>query len=280
MTGLGTLLFLVGIGVLIFGLVSFRRKNWPRKKTQIIIISSILAIIIGVGIIPTTDEEASTEEPTKQEEKTEKVDNTPILKAETTFTTDDEGTLVVEGKTNPGAEVTLDFVAIPDAVTTADENGAFSLSVNQLDKAQDAVLSIVIDGQTKEQTLKLALTPAYETKLTAKAEAERVERERVAAEEKRAADAKIAAEKKAEEARVAAEKKAAEEKRVAAERSKAAAAQPDTSNEQGQMVYITATGKRYHYDQNCRGLNNSNGETAVTVAQAKAQGLTLCKFEQ
>ncbi|HEL9119647.1 TPA: hypothetical protein U0H16_002122 [Listeria monocytogenes] len=285
MTGLGTLLFLVGIGVLIFGLVSFRRKNWPRKKTQIIIISSILAIIIGVGIIPTTDEEASTEEPTKQQEKTEKVDNTPVLKAETTFTTDDEGTLVVEGKTNPGAEVTLDFVAIPDAVTTADENGAFSLSVNELDKAQDAVLSIVIDGQTKEQTLKLALTPAYETKIAEKAEAERVaaekaEAERVAAEEKRAADAKIAAEKKAEEARVAAEKKAAEEKRVAAERSKAAAAQPDTSNEQGQMVYITATDKRYHYDQNCRGLNNSNGETAVTVAQAKAQGLTLCKFEQ
>ncbi|MEL4398296.1 hypothetical protein [Listeria monocytogenes] len=285
MTGLGTLLFLVGIGVLIFGLVSFRRKNWPRKKTQIIIISSILAIIIGVGIIPTTDEEASTEEPTKQQEKTEKVDNTPVLKAETTFTTDDEGTLVVEGKTNPGAEVTLDFVAIPDAVTTADENGAFSLSVNELDKAQDAVLSIVIDGQTKEQTLKLALTPAYETKIAEKAEAERVaaekaEAERVAAEEKRAADAKIAAEKKAEEARVAAEKKAAEEKRVAAERSKAAAAQPDTSNEQGQMVYITATGKRYHYDQNCRGLNNSNGETAVTVAQAKAQGLTLCRFEQ
>ncbi|EAF3768131.1 hypothetical protein CVO12_12485, partial [Listeria monocytogenes] len=281
MTGLGTLLFLVGIGVLIFGLVSFRRKNWPRKKTQIIIISSILAIIIGVGIIPTTDEEASTEEPTKQQEKTEKVDNTPVLKAETTFTTDDEGTLVVEGKTNPGAEVTLDFVAIHDAVTTADENGAFSLSVNELDKAQDAVLSIVIDGQTKEQTLKLALTPAYETKIAEKAEAERVaaekaEAERVAAEEKRAADAKIAAEKKAEEARVAAEKKAAEEKRVAAERSKAAAAQPDTSNEQGQMVYITATGKRYHYDQNCRGLNNSNGETAVTVAQAKAQGLTLC----
>ncbi|EAE9265713.1 hypothetical protein BVG04_08450 [Listeria monocytogenes] len=286
MTGLGTLLFLVGIGVLIFGLVSFRKRNWPRKKTQIIIISSILAIIIGVGIIPTTDEEASTEEPTKQEEKTEKVDNTPVLKAETTFTTDDEGTLVVKGKTNPGAEVTLDFVDIPDAVTTADEDGAFSLSVNQLDKAQDAVLSIAIDGQTKEQTLKLALTPAYETKLAEKAEAERVaaekaEAERVAAEEKRAADAKLAAEKKAQEARVAAEKKAAEEKRVAAERSKAAAAaQPDTNNEQGQMVYVTATGKKYHYDQNCRGLNNSNGETAVTVAQAKARGLTLCKFEQ
>ncbi|EJE2820968.1 hypothetical protein M4H40_001345 [Listeria monocytogenes] len=268
MTGLGTLLFLVGIGVLIFGLVSFRKRNWPRKKTQIIIISSILAIIIGVGIIPTTDEEASTEEPTKQEEKTEKVDNTPVLKAETTFTTDDEGTLVVKGKTNPGAEVTLDFIDIPDAVTTADEDGAFSLSVNQLDKAQDAVLTIAIDGQTKEQTLKLGLTPAYETKLAEKAEAERVAAEKAEAE-------------RVERERVAAEKKAAEEKRVAAERSKAAAAaQPDTNNEQGQIVYVTATGKKYHYDQNCRGLNNSNGETAVTVAQAKARGLTLCKFEQ
>lgn len=286
MTGLGILLFLAGIGVLIFGILRFRKRNWPRRKTQIVIISSILAIIIGIGIIPTAEDEAATEEP-KQEEKTKTIETKPLLEAETTFTTDDEGTLIVEGKTNPGAVVALDLVDLPDAVTTADEDGAFRLSVNELDKAQDAVLSIAIDGQTKEQTLKLAVTPAYETKLAAKAEearvaaekaeAERVERERVAAEEKRAADAKVAAEKKAEEARVAAEKKAAEAKRASAER---AAAQPSNSNEQGQMVYITATGKRYHYDQNCRGLNNSNGETAVTVSEAKAQGLTLCKFEQ
>lgn len=286
MTGLGILLFLAGIGVLIFGILRFRKRNWPRRKTQIVIISSILAIIIGIGIIPAAEDEAATEEP-KQEEKTKTIETTPLLEAETTFTTDDEGTLIVEGKTNPGAVVSLDLVELPDAVTTAGEDGAFRLSVNELDKAQDAVLSIVIDGKTKEQTLKLAVTPVYETKLAAKAEAtrvaaekaeaERVERERVAAEEKRAADAKVAAEKKAEEARVASEKKAAEAKRASAER---AAAQPDTSNEQGQMVYITATGKKYHYDQNCRGLNNSNGETAVTVSAAKAQGLTLCKFEQ
>ncbi|MDT0001121.1 hypothetical protein QJV15_09595 [Listeria cossartiae subsp. cayugensis] len=288
MTGLGILLFLAGIGVLIFGILRFRKRNWPRRKTQIVIISSILAIIIGIGIgiIPTAEDEAATEEP-KQEETTKTIETTPLLEAETTFTTDDEGTLIVEGKTNPGAVVALDLVDLPDAVTTAGEDGAFRLSVTELDKAQDAVLSIAIDGQTKEQTLKLAVTPAYETKLAAKAEAtrvaaekaeaERVERERVAAEEKRAADAKVAAEKKAEEARVASEKKAAEAKRASAER---AAAQPDTSNEQGQMVYITATGKKYHYNQNCRGLNNSNGETAVTVSEAKAQGLTLCKFEQ
>ncbi|EAH4438731.1 hypothetical protein D4V52_13050, partial [Listeria innocua] len=92
-----------------------------------------------------------------------------------------------------------------------------------------------------------------------------------AAAEKRTADAKAAAEK------AAAEKKAAEAKRAEAKRS---APKPDTSNKQGEMVYITATGKKYHYDQNCRGLNNSNGETAVTIAEAKSRNLSLCKFEQ
>ncbi|MBC2279408.1 hypothetical protein HCB42_10780 [Listeria welshimeri] len=293
MTGLGTLLFLVGIGVLIFGLLRFRKRNWPKKKTQIVIISSILAIIIGIGIIPTAEEEASNEKP-KQEEKTKEVTVTPILKTENTFTTNDDGTIVIEGETNPGAEVRVVFSNIPDVVGTADDDGAFSFSVNSFDKAQDVVLSIMIDGKTEEQTLTLKLSPGYESKLAAKAEEERlaaeearIEQEKIATEEKRAADAKVAAEKKAEEARIAQEKKATE-KRVAAEKKAAetkraneqrAASAPSTSNEEGEMVYITATGKRYHYDQNCRGLNNSNGETTVTIAQAKAQGLTLCGFE-
>ncbi|MBC1609549.1 hypothetical protein HB910_03285 [Listeria welshimeri] len=293
MTGLGTLLFLVGIGVLIFGLLRFRKRNWPKKKTQIVIISSILAIIIGIGIIPTAEEEASNEKP-KQEEKTKEVTVTPILKTENTFTTNDDGMIVIEGETNPGAEVRVVFSNIPDVVGTADDDGAFSFSVDSLDKAQDVVLSIMIDGKTEEQTLSLKLSPGYESKLAAKAEEERlaaeearIEQEKIAAEEKLAADAKVAAEKKAEEARIAQEKKATE-KRVAAEKKAAetkraneqrAASAPSTSNEQGEMVYITATGKRYHYDQNCRGLNNSNGETTVTIAQAKTQGLTLCGFE-
>ncbi|EMX5422791.1 hypothetical protein AAG986_001263 [Listeria innocua] len=290
MTGFGTILFLVGIGVLIYGLISFRKKKWPRRKTQIVIISSILAIFIGSAIVPSEKEEASTEKP-KQEEKTKKVTVEPLLKAEKTFKTTDDGAIVVEGKTNPGAEVTLDFIDNPDATATADEDGKFSLRVNELDRAQDAVLSITIDGKTKEQTLSLEMSPGYTKKLAdkaeaervaaEKAEAERVERERVAAEEKRIADEKAAAEKrtaeKAAAEKAAAEKKAAEAKRAEAKRS---APKPDTSNKQGEMVYITATGKKYHYDQNCRGLNNSNGETAVTIAEAKSRNLSLCKFEQ
>lgn len=38
MTGLGTLLFLVGIGVLIFGLVSFRRKIGLVKKHKLLLL--------------------------------------------------------------------------------------------------------------------------------------------------------------------------------------------------------------------------------------------------
>ncbi|MBC2154823.1 hypothetical protein [Listeria innocua] len=301
MTGFGTILFLVGIGVLIYGLISFRKKKWPRRKTQIVIISSILAIFIGSAIVPSEKEEASTEKP-KQEEKTKKVTVEPLLKAEKTFKTTDDGAIVVEGKTNPGAEVTLDFIDNPDATATADEDGKFSLRVNELDRAQDAVLSITIDGKTKEQTLSLEMSPGYTKKLAdkaeaervaaEKAEAERVERERVAAEEKRIADEKAAAEKRAADAKAAAEKAAAEKKAAEAKRAEAkraeakraeakrSAPKPDTSNKQGEMVYITATGKKYHYDQNCRGLNNSNGETAVTIAEAKSRNLSLCKFEQ
>ncbi|ECL7896071.1 TPA: DUF308 domain-containing protein [Listeria innocua] len=290
MTGFGTILLLVGTGVLIYGLISFRKKKWPRRKTQIVIISSILAIFIGAAIVPSEKEEASTEKP-KQEEKTKKATVEPLLKAEKTFKTTDDGAIVVEGKTNPGAEVMLDFVDNPDPTATADEDGKFSLRVNELDRAQDAVLSITIDGKTKEQTLSLEMSPGYQKKLAdkaeaervaaEKAEAERVERERVAAEEKRIADEK-AAEKRAAEAKVAAEKAAAEKKAAEAKRAEAkrSAPKPDTSNKQGETVYITATGKKYHYDQNCRGLNNSNGETAVTIAEAKSRGLSLCKFEQ
>ncbi|EUJ34683.1 hypothetical protein PWEIH_16798 [Listeria weihenstephanensis FSL R9-0317] len=100
-------------------------------------------------------------------------------------------------------------------------------------------------------------------------EAARVAEEARKVEEKRVADAKAAEDaKNRANARAAAEAKEAEQKRQASEQ------QP-----QGEMVYITATGKRYHYTQSCRGLNNSNGETQVTLSDAQSRGLTKCKFE-
>ena len=71
---------------------------------------------------------------------------------------------------------------------------------------------------------------------------------------RKAEEERIAAEK-AEQARITAEKKAQEE-----------AAKPRT-------IYVTRTGKRYHYDGNC------NGGTyyATTLSDALSRGLTPCK---
>lgn len=47
-------------------------------------------------------------------------------------------------------------------------------------------------------------------------------------------------------------------------------------------VYICDSGKapRYHYKPNCRGLSNCNYKTVkTTLAKAKKEGKTLCKWE-
>lgn len=73
------------------------------------------------------------------------------------------------------------------------------------------------------------------------------------------------------------ERKAAEEaaaaqaaaEQQAAEEAAAAAATQTT----GRMVYVTPTGKRYHYSASCAGKN----ATETTLEQAKNMGLTPCK---
>lgn len=93
-----------------------------------------------------------------------------------------------------------------------------------------------------------------------------IDSERIAAEEaaKKAAEEE-AARKAAEEA---AAQKAAEE---------AAAQQQQQQNQQsqsnGRTVYITPTGKRYHYDNHC----NDGTYIPSTLAEAQAKGLTPCK---
>ena len=73
------------------------------------------------------------------------------------------------------------------------------------------------------------------------------------------------AERKAEEARIAAQK--AEEERIAAQQK----AQAETK--QSYTVYVTPTGKRYHYSSSC----NGGTYIASTLEKARARGLTPCK---
>lgn len=58
-------------------------------------------------------------------------------------------------------------------------------------------------------------------------------------------------------------------------------ASTDSSSNQNnqETVYITATGHRYHFDPNCRGLSNARSVTPIPLSQAQAEGYTKCGFE-
>lgn len=103
----------------------------------------------------------------------------------------------------------------------------------------------VFTGQVQSQVITVTVTDA----------------ERIAAEE-------AAAQKAAEEE---AARKAAEEAAAQQQQQQQQQEQQEQSN--GRTVYITPTGKRYHYNSNC------NGGTYIpsTMSEALARGLTPCK---
>lgn len=96
------------------------------------------------------------------------------------------------------------------------------------------------------------------------------EAERIAA--KKAEEERIAAEK-AEQERIAAEK--AEQERIAAEKAQqqAAAQQQPKQQSNSRTVYVTPTGKRYHYSSSC----NGGSYYESTLDDALARNLTPCK---
>ncbi|MFB5926104.1 hypothetical protein [Latilactobacillus sakei] len=53
-----------------------------------------------------------------------------------------------------------------------------------------------------------------------------------------------------------------------------------TTNQAEEMVTVAPTaGKKYHLDANCRGLKRATSTTTMTLAEAQAQGYTLCGWE-
>ncbi|MBC2036853.1 Ig-like domain-containing protein [Listeria booriae] len=293
------MLYLAAILIFVGLLTIFSRKTSFKKGMSLFLAIGMVALILA-GCSGSEDD-LTKETPTKQEKKTPKLN----IKAETAFTSAENGTVTITGKTKPNAELTLTPSGQAALTTTANDQGEFSFTLNDIQNDGTAVLTSNWEGQDKSKELTYTANETYVAKIEQEkkvAEAKRIEAEkkeqaRVAEEQKKEA-ARVAEEaRKTEEARKAEEKRvadakaeqekqaqAAEEARkqqeaeAARKKSAQAEVQPH-SNEQGQMVYITATGKRYHFDPNCRGLNNSNGETQVTLSEAQSQGLTKCKFE-
>ncbi|GHU39553.1 hypothetical protein FACS1894192_12860 [Bacilli bacterium] len=97
------------------------------------------------------------------------------------------------------------------------------------------------------------------------------EKAKAEAEKKAAAEAKAVAEK------VEADRKVAE--KAEADRQAAEAAQAQQAP-QSRTVYIAPqSGKKYHYNQNCRGLNRANSVSPMTESDAVANGYGLCGWE-
>lgn len=86
---------------------------------------------------------------------------------------------------------------------------------------------------------------------------------------KKAEEERIAAEAKAaEEARLAEESRVAEEQRIAEQERLEQEAAAQTQNNVSEMVWITATGKKYHRINNCGNTNPANARQ-ITLEEAQ-----------
>lgn len=170
------------------------------------------------------------------------------------------------------------------AIITFKEEGTSSIFFTANDSINSNTTSItVIDKAMEEKRIEEEKKKEAEKK----AEEERIKAEQEA-KAKAEEEARIKAEQEAqakaeEEARIKAEQEAqakAEEARVKAEQE--AQIQENSSSsptaippEQGEMVWISATGDKYHNKPNC-GRMNPNKAYQMTRSDAEARGLTAC----
>lgn len=85
------------------------------------------------------------------------------------------------------------------------------------------------------------------------------------------------AEEKKERERIAAEQAETERKRLAEQ---AAIEEKANKAPVAQTVYVAPqSGTKYHFNQSCRGLNNANSVSSLTLSATQSQGYGLCGWE-
>lgn len=130
------------------------------------------------------------------------------------------------------------------------------------------------DAARSTQTSAEAKSSTAEEESAAKAEYESLRAEESSSRSEAAESSSL--EKTAAESSAAASSSIAQAEQEAASSSQAAA--PQNTNDQ-QLVYITATGSKYHFNRGCRVLRNANSVSTMSLSDATAQGLTKCGFE-
>ncbi|WP_163651857.1 DUF4198 domain-containing protein [Listeria sp. PSOL-1] len=260
------------------------KKQW-KKTTPIVLLVICLAILSACGTKNATEEVQADKKVTQKTESAKKNVTPPKIESKDQFKSTNNGTVIIKGKTAPNAEVRVeskDFTA--QKITTA-KNGEFAFTIPAIKKAKvNATIYTKLGNKEDHQVISLVGNPTYKKTL-----AKKVEDERLAKEKKTqlATETRKVAQNDQKQVKVQPSKKTTVKKTVvpskkAQPKPKPAKPKPKPtkpSQAQGSTVYITATGKKYHFSPNCRGLNHSNSKTKIKLKDAQSRGYTKCSFE-
>ena len=155
----------------------------------------------------------------------------------------------------------LDFK--DDKITfTSSVDGEFDISVEYSDVMSNT-LTLKFEDKEAIAQAQIAAEQAEQERIAA----EQAEQERIAAEQARIAAEQAEQERiAAEQARIAAEQ--AEQERVAAEQARIAQEQNQQTAPVEAMVWLSATGSKYHNKPNCGNMNPNNARQ-VTLSEAQ-----------
>lgn len=241
---------IIFFSAILYFIYSILKKNHKRPAVLLFIFGILLMGIGGTQISAENAEAERVAEEQKLEE--EKIEADRIA---------EEKRLEVEEKTE------LAIAAIEKVTET--------LSKNDYKAAEKAIEDIPEPNKDLSNKLKKLQDPIkeYEIAVNDTAEAiKKAEKELLAKEE---------SERKAEEERTqAASKNDNSPTENYSEESKNETEKKSSNDNITKTVYVaTQSGKKYHFDPNCRGLSNANSVDNISLDVAKSQGYNLCGWE-
>lgn len=279
---LGILFVLQGISLLP---VIYRKIPILSKRKKMPVVLPIAIFLVTLVCVPAMD--SNTNSTVNNTEKNE------IVLANV------EETITPESLNFEESEITVDIKELKELSLNVNPTDA-KLEGIEFENTNEEVLKIEKDEQRQQEgTIVLKINPVKEgiTEIYAKVneiesnkvkvnvvDNERIEKERIEAEEQAKKEEEEKAKQEAEEQakKTAEQSQTKQAKSVTTQqtqnskstRSKKSGTSQSSSNQtNSRTVYITPTGKRYHYSSTCGGKNS----TATTIDNARARGLTPCK---
>ncbi|MGG5313113.1 hypothetical protein [Enterococcus sp. DIV2381] len=169
-------------------------KKAPHKRNRNLSIATVIISILLIGIFGSSNDSADENtKPTTVSTSTEETtaETELILELPSEVEADENSNVLITGKTNPGAHVSIGMGILGDS-TEADEDGSFSLEHSITDDSEEE-LTIYTTLNNESKSTKVTVKPNAQV-LADKADAEA--RRKQAEEEQKQIDAQNEAEKK------------------------------------------------------------------------------------